>query len=134
MPHKENRYNNISDINKYIEVLTNNIKENSINNVENSSKVENQVNILNSIVKNLQQLTERDRMEEFMFLGLRKRAGISKKEFRECFHKNIMDVYGEVISKYEKIDLLEWIKNGEMLRLTDAGIDVSDYIFCDFML
>ena len=28
----------------------------------------------------------------------------------------------------------EWIKNGEMLRLTDAGIDVSDYIFCDFML
>ena len=102
--------------------------------MENSSEVENQVNILISIVKNLQQLTERDRMEEFMFLGLRKRAGISKKEFRECFHKNIMDVYGEVISKYEKIDLLEWIKNGEMLRLTDAGIDVSDYIFCDFML
>ena len=77
---------------------------------------------------------EKDKIEEFMFLGLRKRAGISKKEFRECFHKNIMDVYGEVISKYEKIDLLEWIKNGEMLRLTDAGIDVSDYIFCDFML
>lgn len=25
--YKENRYNNISDINKYIEVLTNNIKE-----------------------------------------------------------------------------------------------------------
>ena len=55
--YKENRYNNISDINKYIEVLTNNIKENSINNVGNSSEVENQVNILNSIVKNLQQLT-----------------------------------------------------------------------------
>ena len=77
-------------------------------------------------------LSQKDKIEEFMFLGLRKRAGISKKEFRECFHKNIM--YGEVISKYEKIDLLEWIKNGEMLRLTDAGIDVSDYIFCDFML
>ena len=30
---------NISDINKYIEVLTNNIKENSINNVGNSSEV-----------------------------------------------------------------------------------------------
>lgn len=73
--YKENRYNNISDINKYIEVLTNNIKENSINNVGNSSEVENQVNILNSIVKNLQQLTERDRMEEFMFLGLRMMEG-----------------------------------------------------------
>ena len=75
--------NNISDINKYIEVLTNNIKENSINNVGNSSEVENQVNILNSIVKNLQQLTERDRMEEFMFLGLRMMEGVSMEKFEQ---------------------------------------------------
>ncbi|MFR9001253.1 MAG: hypothetical protein ACLVIY_13640 [Anaerobutyricum soehngenii] len=44
------------------------------------------------------------------------------------------DVRRSDIAKYEKIDLLEWITNGKMLRLTDAGIDVSDYIFCDFML
>ena len=68
--YKENRYNNISDINKYIEVLTNNIKDNSINNVGNSSEVENQVNILNSIVKNLQQLTERDRINDNGYVKL----------------------------------------------------------------
>ena len=37
--YKENRYNNISDINKYIEVLTNNIKENSINNVGKNGRI-----------------------------------------------------------------------------------------------
>ena len=99
--YKENRYNNISDINKYIEVLTNNIKENSINNVGNSSEVENQVNILNSIVKNLQQLTERDRMEEFMFLGLRMMEGVSMEKFEQYFGKTYMEVYGKVQKRME---------------------------------
>lgn len=79
-------------------------------------------------------LSQKDEMEEFMFLGLRKREGISKEEFRERFKVSIEDIYGKVISKYEEIDLLEWTDEGKMLRLTDAGIDVSDYIFCDFML
>ena len=46
----------------------------------------------------------------------------------------LKDIYGKVIAKYEEMDLLEWMDEGKMLRLTDAGIDVSDYIFCDFML
>lgn len=79
-------------------------------------------------------LSKKDEIEEFMFLGLRKRAGVSKEEFRKRFKVNLTDIYGKVISKYEEIDLLEWTDAGQMLRLTDAGIDVSDYIFCDFML
>lgn len=79
-------------------------------------------------------LSQKDEMEEFMFLGLRKRTGVSREEFRERFHLDMLDVYGKVISKYEEVDLLEWTDEGKMLRLTDAGIDVSDYIFCDFML
>ena len=79
-------------------------------------------------------LTVNDCMEEFMFLGLRKRAGISEREFKERFRVGLKDIYGKVIAKYEEMDLLEWTADGKMLRLTDAGIDVSDYIFCDFML
>ena len=75
-----------------------------------------------------------DEIEEFMFLGLRKRAGISEREFKERFRVGLKDIYGKVIAKYEEMDLLEWTADGKMLRLTDAGIDVSDYIFCDFML
>ncbi len=79
-------------------------------------------------------LSEKDEMEEFMFLGLRKRAGISEGEFKKRFKAGLKEIYGKVISKYEEMDLLEWTDEGKMLRLTDAGIDVSDYIFCDFML
>ena len=79
-------------------------------------------------------LSEKDEIEEFMFLGLRKRAGISEGEFKERFRVGLKDIYGKVIAKYEEMDLLEWTADGKMLRLTDAGIDVSDYIFCDFML
>lgn len=129
--YKENRYNNISDINKYIEVLTNNIKENSINNVENSSEVENQVNILNSIVKNLQQLTERDRMEEFMFLGLRMMEGVSMEKFERYFGKPYMEVYGKVQKRMEDKRFL--INDNGYVKLTEFGIDLSNYVMSEFL-
>ena len=37
----------------------------------------------------------------------------------------------KLLLNIEEMDLLEWTADGKMLRLTDAGIDVSDYIFCD---
>lgn len=129
--YKENRYNNISDINKYIEVLTNNIKENSINNVGNSSEVENQVNILNSIVKNLQQLTERDRMEEFMFLGLRMMEGVSMEKFGQYFGKPYMEVYGKVQKRMEDKRFL--INDNGYVKLTEFGIDLSNYVMSEFL-
>ena len=130
--YKENRYNNISDINKYIEVLTNNIKENSINNVGNSSEVENQVNILNSIVKNLQQLTERDRMEEFMFLGLRMMEGVSMEKFERYFGKPYMEVYGKVQKRMEDKRFL--INDNGYVKLTEFGIDLSNYVMSEFFI
>lgn len=129
--YKENRYNNISDINKYIEVLTNNIKENSINNVGNSSEVENQVNILNSIVKNLQQLTERDRMEEFMFLGLQMMEGVSMEKFEQYFGKTYMEVYGKVQKRMEDKRFL--INDNGYVKLTEFGIDLSNYVMSEFL-
>ena len=129
--YKENSYNNISDINKYIEVLTNNIKENSINNVGNSSEVENQVNILNSIVKNLQQLTERDRMEEFMFLGLRMMEGVSMEKFEQYFGKPYMEVYGKVQKRMEDKRFL--INDNGYVKLTEFGIDLSNYVMSEFL-
>lgn len=129
--YKENRYNNISDINKYIEVLSNNIKENSINNVGNSREVENQVNILNSIVKNLQQLTERDRMEEFMFLGLRMMEGVSMEKFERYFGKPYMEVYGKVQKKMEDKRFL--INDNGYVKLTEFGIDLSNYVMSEFL-
>ena len=77
-------------------------------------------------------LREKDCVEEFMFLGLRKMSGISIREFDETFSESMDETYGEVIDKYCKMGLMERKKG--FLRLTEKGIDVSDYIFSDFIL
>ena len=77
-------------------------------------------------------LTEAEEMEEFMFLGLRKMNGISKKIFSEYFGKSLEDVYGESIQKLENLNLLE--QNVDRVWLTKRGIDVSNSVFVEFIL
>lgn len=77
-------------------------------------------------------LTEAEEMEEFMFLGLRKMNGISKKIFSEYFGKSLEDVYGEPIQKLENLKLLE--QNVDRVWLTKRGIDVSNSVFVEFIL
>ena len=77
-------------------------------------------------------LTRKEQMEEFMFLGLRKMNGISKKEFSEYFGKSLEDIYGEPICKLESLKLLE--QDDDRVWLTKRGIDVSNSVFVEFLL
>lgn len=79
-----------------------------------------------------QMLSRQERMEEFMFLGLRMTEGISIAEFAEQFGEAIPDVYGDVLKKYEAMQLLE--ERGGRLFLTRDGISVSNVILADFLL
>ena len=106
----DTRYNNTADMSEYIRC---------------STKPE-------SIAENVQKLTDTDRMEEFMFLGLRMTEGIRINEFYEKFGVTVSEVYGEVIKKYSDMKMLEI--NGENMKLTDKGVDVSNIIFADFIL
>lgn len=72
-----------------------------------------------------------DEMEEFMFLGLRTMKGVSKREFFRRFGVTMEEIYAPVIEKYEKMQMLE---NGDYLRLSEAGINVSNYLLSDFIL
>lgn len=80
----------------------------------------------------IEELDANDRMEEFMFLGLRKMAGISCEAFRRKFGKPIEEVYGPQIARFTELGLME--REGDRLRLTEKGIDVSDSVFVEFML
>ncbi len=75
-------------------------------------------------------LTEDDRMEEFMFLGLRCRDGVSKKEFYGNFCVNLSDVYGKEIDKLSKQGLLV---DSDRVFLTDKGLDVANYCMSEFI-
>ena len=70
-------------------------------------------------------------MQEFMFLGLRRMCGVSKKEFKQRFGQSMEDVYGETLMDLLEKDLL--CIEGDKVYLTDHGIDVSNYVFSAFL-
>ena len=78
-----------------------------------------------------EELTVKDEMEEFMFLGLRMMRGVSKSEFLRLFGIPMDQVYGEPLYKMEKNGLLEITE--DRVRLTESGIHISNYVFAQFL-
>lgn len=81
-----------------------------------------------------EQLAEKDEMEEFMFLGLRMMRGVSKEKFRRQFGQDIQAVYGDIIEQLMEQELLACSDDGSRILLTKKGIDVSNYVFEQFLL
>lgn len=77
-------------------------------------------------------LSEKEEMEEFMFLGLRMMCGVRKSEFLRLFGVPVDTVYGEPLKKLQGHGLLEIEK--DTIRLTKRGIDISNYVFEQFLL
>ncbi len=82
--------------------------------------------------QDFEKLNIEQKMEEYMFLGLRLIEGISAQEFVSRFGHNIRNVYGQVLSEMEENGLMEW-KDG-YYRLTLRGIDISNYVMSRFLL
>ena len=87
---------------------------------------------IEDIREEITKLTLNDAMSEFMFLGLRKTAGVSKSEFIDNFTFNVENIFGEIIEKHIKNKLL--IDNERFLRLSERGLDISNYVISDFLL
>lgn len=77
-------------------------------------------------------LSKEDMISEFMFLGLRRMCGVSKKEFFKRFQISMEEVYGDLLRELAEQKLL--IYEDEKIYLTDYGIDVSNYVFSKFLL
>ncbi|MDO5572825.1 MAG: radical SAM family heme chaperone HemW [bacterium] len=90
-----------------------------------------------------EQLTQKQQIEEFMFLGLRMTEGIRYCEFKRVFGKEPEAVYGQQIHRLIGDGLLE--RTGENrdrttekddtagIRLTARGLDLSNYVFSFFI-
>ncbi len=77
-------------------------------------------------------LSHKDLMEEFMFLGLRMTGGVSEDDFFERFGKDIRAIYGDVLQRLKNMNLIAHYDR--RIRLTDEGLDVSNYVFKEFLL
>lgn len=104
------RYKNESDLNKYID-LTSDFK---------------------GLITESLPLSKKDKMEEFMFLGLRMTKGISKLRFLEEFGHPIEEVYNEVILKSEKENLL--YIGEDRICFTEKGLDLSNMVMSRFLM
>lgn len=80
-----------------------------------------------------EELSEKDQMEEFMFLGLRMMEGVSITEFEKQFGESIYDLYGKPIANLEKQGLLKFDEKTQRYALTGYGIDVSNQVFVEFI-
>lgn len=81
-------------------------------------------------------LTNQAMMEEFMFLGLRLTEGISEMEFFRRFSCTLETVYGDVLEKLARQELMErYEREGAAFwRLTKRGIDVSNCVLAEFLM
>lgn len=105
-----NRYANIGPIKKYMDALVS--KEFPVNSMHEVTAVE--------------------RMEEEMFLGLRKVAGINKNSFEEKFGRSLEEMYGQVLSKHVASGSM--ISNEDNVALTRKGRFIGNEIFQSFLM
>ena len=70
------------------------------------------------------ELTECAAMEEYFFLGLRKMKGVDWTPYQAQYEKTVKKLLTE--------GLIE--QNGDYIRLTELGIDVSNYVLSEFLV
>ncbi len=125
---KGQRFTNIKNIDSYIEICED-IRDELTRDTDRNRVYDHASMVLR---ENVETMYVDKRMEEFMFLGLRMTAGVSREEFKTRFNRDMFDIYGEVINKYTDQGFIS--VDDKRVRLTEKGIDVSNYILADFIL
>lgn len=76
-------------------------------------------------------LSERDKMAEFVIMGMRMDKGISAEKFKRRFGRGISEIYGAELKKFTEAGLI--LFDGKSYRFSDRGRDVSNSILCEFV-
>lgn len=81
--------------------------------------------------EDVQFLEEPRQMEEFMFLGLRKTRGVSKKEFRRTFGREMNMVYEKALHKCLENGML--LEHKDRIFLSEEGTLLSNMVLSEFL-
>jgi oxygen-independent coproporphyrinogen III oxidase len=76
-------------------------------------------------------VTERERMEEFMIMGLRLLEGVSQSEFYERYKQPMMQAFGTELTDLNHAGLIETAI--DRVRLTKRGILLGNEVFVRFL-
>ena len=81
---------------------------------------------------NEEHLTQREQMEEEMFLGLRKKSGVSMARFEEKFERSFQELYGDIVKDLIQQGLMQ--VEGDRVRMTKRGLFLGDTVAERFIL
>ena len=96
----------------------------------NKTKIEDYIE--NPLKRNEERIeTEKNRLEEEIFLGFRKMNGIDVSQINSKFGIEFEEKYFKILKKYEDLKLLEKTQNG--YKLTPNGVLVSNTILAEFL-
>ncbi len=130
------RYKNISDIHRYEEALEQKpLETDSTVWQDGAVRLECRRSFMPEDVawhEEIQQLSMEEKMEEFMFLGLRLKKGVSEYVFHEKFAKTIEDVYMDVLNRLIEEGVL--LRKNGYVYLSKKGTDVANYVMAQFLL
>ncbi len=124
------RWKNISDINEYIRIF---------------ADPEGPSDALNEARCEVEEVSVKDQMAEYIFLGMRLSEGITKEDFINTFGVSYDYIYGDVTEKFVSLGLMEVKEETEIdpetgienfhtrVFLTEKGMDVSNTVFAEFM-
>ena len=76
-------------------------------------------------------ISEAEREEEYIMLGLRTKRGISVREFSEIFRKGLLDRLGNKLEPFCKHGLV--ICDGDRIYLSESGFEVSNTILAELL-
>ena len=77
-------------------------------------------------------LSQKEQMEEDMFLGLRKKSGVSMARFEEKFGRSFDGLYGEIVKDLVQQGLMQI--EGDRVRMTKRGLFLGDTVAERFIL
>lgn len=77
-------------------------------------------------------LSQKEQMEEEMFLGLRKKSGVSMARFEEKFGQSFAELYGEIVRDLVQQGLMQI--EGDHVRMTKRGLFLGDTVAERFIL
>lgn len=79
-----------------------------------------------------ERILRQGQMEEFMFLGLRQKCGVTRARFEQTFGIPMEGIYRDALENLKKEGLLE-AKEGRVF-LTEKGMDLSNFALAQFLL
>lgn len=83
-------------------------------------------------VLHVDEIGKKEQIEEELFLGLRKRTGVSKENFKAKYNLELHDVYQEPIDELTARGWLE--EDDERIRMTEKGQLFGNEVFQRFLL